>query len=516
MRNLDDILKKAREVSRGMGGAPSTPPPAAEALAPRPTFRAPTGDPVESSREPETEFPAPIAPVPGPAPAVTPEAVSPPLASSPAPSPEPAPDSLSPPVPPPDPDPTSSGTAAPPEPDPLSADGGPEAPTPRPPDGITHETNRLANLGGKVMTAPTNSPSTASLGSDNGPGRLPPEPQTTAPPAAPTAVQQSLGKGLDIGTANLVSAVQNEGGIQLALQRNAFIDVQSDVYTKNMLTKLGVPYAQQNDRLYVLGDASFELANIFGRETRRPMQRGLISPNEIDALPVIRLLIERVLGMPTIADEKLYFSVPAEPIDSDLNVVYHEGIFSGMLRKVGYDARPIVEGHAVALAELADEDFTGIGISCGGGMFNVCVSYKTIPALTFSTTRAGDWVDQNVAAVCGIPTSKATLVKEEGVDLMNPVGREQEAVSIYYRNLINYTLVNIKHRFESSEGMPVFREPISIVCSGGTSLVGSFIECFREEFQKVSFPIPVRDIRLAENPLMVVAKGALIAAALGD
>jgi hypothetical protein len=343
-----------------------------------------------------------------------------------------------------------------------------------------------------------------------------PEAATAAPSVTPPSGAVALGRGLDIGTANLVSAVQNEGGIQLALQRNAFIDVQSDVYTKNMLTKLGVPYAQQNDRLYVLGDASFELANIFGRETRRPMQRGLISPNEIDALPVIRLLIERVLGMPTIADEKLYFSVPAEPIDSDLNVVYHEGIFSGMLRKVGYDARPIVEGHAVALAELADEDFTGIGISCGGGMFNVCVSYKTIPALTFATTRAGDWVDQNVAAVCGIPTSKATLVKEEGVDLMNPVGREQEAVSIYYRNLINYTLVNIKHRFESSEGMPVFREPISIVCSGGTSLVGSFIECFREEFQKVSFPIPVRDIRLAENPLMVVAKGALIAAAISD
>ena len=81
---------------------------------------------------------------------------------------------------------------------------------------------------------------------------------------------------------------------------------------------------------------------------------------------------------------------------------------------------------------------------------------------------------------------------------------------------INYTLLNIKHRFESSEGMPVFREPISIVCSGGTSLVGNFIECFKEEFQKVQFPIPVRDIRLADNPLMVVAKGALIAAALGD
>jgi len=371
---------------------------------------------------------------------------------------------------------------------------------------------------GQGFTQPSPSPQSVTTQQPPRPAQPQPQPQPQQQPSSGNSpfLGTLLGKGLDIGTANLVSATQGGEGIQLSLQRNAFIDVHSDVYTKNMLTKLGVPYAVQGDRLYVLGDASFELANIFGRETRRPMAKGLISPSEVDALPVIRLLIERVLGAPRAQGEPLYFSVPAAPIDSDLNVVYHEGIFKGLLNKVGYNAQPIVEGHAVCLAELADDNFTGIGISCGGGMFNICVSYKTIPALAFSTSRAGDWVDQNVAAVIGIPVSKATLIKEEGVDLLNPQTREQEAVAIYYRNLINYTLTNIKHRFESTDGMPVFRDPITIVCSGGTSMVGNFIGCFRDEFQKVNFPIPVKEIRLAENPLMVVAKGALIAAALGD
>jgi hypothetical protein len=343
-----------------------------------------------------------------------------------------------------------------------------------------------------------------------------PEAVASTPAPMVPASGVALGRGLDIGTANLVSAIQSNEGIKLNIQRNAFIDVRSDVYTKNMLTRLQVPYAVQGGRLVVLGDAAFELANIFGRETRRPMKDGMISPAEIDALPVIRLLIERVLGKPAVEGEPVYYSVPAEPIDRDMNVTYHQGIFDGLLRKMGFGPKPIGEGHCVALAELADDGFTGIGISCGGGMFNICVSYKTIPALTFSTARAGDWVDQNVAAVCGIPVSKATLIKEEGVDLMDPHGREQEAVSIYYRNLINYTLMNIKHRFESSEGMPVFPEPIQIVASGGTSLVGNFIQCFKEEFNKIDFPIPVKMIRHADDPLMVVAKGALIAAAISD
>ena len=37
------------------------------------------------------------------------------------------------------------------------------------------------------------------------------------------------------------------------------------------------------------GEAAFELANVFGRETRRPMCDGLISPNEQDALPMMKL-----------------------------------------------------------------------------------------------------------------------------------------------------------------------------------------------------------------------------------
>src|SRR5215510_1570181 len=71
----------------------------------------------------------------------------------------------------------------------------------------------------------------------------------------------ALGKGLDIGTANLAAAVQNdEGGITVTVERNAFLDIPSDVYSKNMLTKLKVPYVVHNGKLVVIGEAAFELA----------------------------------------------------------------------------------------------------------------------------------------------------------------------------------------------------------------------------------------------------------------
>jgi hypothetical protein len=327
----------------------------------------------------------------------------------------------------------------------------------------------------------------------------------------------TLGKGLDIGTANLAAAVQdNDDGITVTVERNAFLDIGSDVYSKNMLTKLKVPYVVHNGKLIVLGESAFELANVFSKETRRPMKDGLISPAEVDAMPMIKLIIQKVLGEPREQGENCYFSVPAESLDVDNNVVYHQGLFEGMLNNLGYTGKAINEAHAVVFSELADQDFTGIGLSFGGGMANACVCYKTIPCLSFSVARGGDWIDMNVANVLGIKKSRATYVKERGVDIRDPKNREEEAVAIYYRNLISYTLQNIKTRFEAGQDMPMFNDPIDIACAGGTSMVGGFIEVFRDEFAKIDFPIPVGRIFRAEEALQAVAKGCLVAAVIGE
>jgi hypothetical protein len=324
-----------------------------------------------------------------------------------------------------------------------------------------------------------------------------------------------LGKGLDVGTCNLVAAEENEKGeVELRPKRNVFIDVPIDAYTKNMLTRLNVPYVVQGKKMYVLGDHAFELANVLNKSTRRPMKDGLISPKEQDALPVMKLLIGSILGQPRQPNEVCFYSVPGDPIDSDLSVAYHRDLFDAVLRALGYKPSHIIEGHAVVFAELAEEDFTGIGISCGGGMFNVCVAYKSMPALFFSTARSGDWVDNNVANVLGIKPAKASLIKEKGVDLLKPKTREEDAISIYYRNLIQYNLTNIAERFKSAENMPSFPDPISVVFTGGTSMAGNFIQLVREVFKGLEFPIPVKEVRMAKDPFNATAKGALVAAQL--
>ncbi|MHC5058551.1 MAG: hypothetical protein ACYTKD_28160 [Planctomycetota bacterium] len=60
----------------------------------------------------------------------------------------------------------------------------------------------------------------------------------------------TLGRGLDIGTCNLVRAVQTpDGNIGYRRVRNTFVDVDVNDYTKKMLTIAGCPIrvVQQQD-----------------------------------------------------------------------------------------------------------------------------------------------------------------------------------------------------------------------------------------------------------------------------
>ena len=322
------------------------------------------------------------------------------------------------------------------------------------------------------------------------------------------------GRGLDVGTSNIVASAQVSGEererILYNISRNAFLDVRNDTFTKKMLMKLGIEHIVHGDKGYVIGDPAFELANIFEKNTRRPMKDGMISPVEREALTVVSLIIGQLLGPPQRQGEICSFSVPAEPIDADRNVVYHRGALETVLKKLGYDPKPMVEGHCVVMGEMESDDYTGVGISCGAGMFNVCIAYKSVPALAFSTSRGGDWIDNNVAQALGYATSQVCAVKESGVDLNRPRDRVEDAIVIYYRELIRYSLESIRQKFETAQNMPSFPDPVPIVCAGGTSMIKGYIDVFREEFRRVNFPIDVKEIRLAKDPLYTVSRGCCV------
>lgn len=330
--------------------------------------------------------------------------------------------------------------------------------------------------------------------------------------------QMPKGKGVDIGTMFVKCAYKEGDEIVFKSQRNAFFEVEHTDFTRKILDNSKVKYIIKEDKLYVVGDESLQFANMFNKDTRRPLSKGVISPTEKEALPMIELLIKSVVGEPAYKGEIVYFSVPGEPLDAEFNIIYHIKMIEGFLKTLGYTPKPINEAHAIVLSELAGEDFTGIGLSFGGGMVNVCLSFMSVPIFKFSVAKSGDWIDQQVAMAVDETSSRVSAVKESSLDLnkQEDLSKIESALSIYYNHLIEYVIENIKQEITEAKRLPKITRPISIVLSGGTSLPIGFSHRFKQILEQLKLPFPVGSVRMASQPLRTVAKGALIAASTDE
>jgi len=277
-----------------------------------------------------------------------------------------------------------------------------------------------------------------------------------------------------------------------------------------------VDYIEMNDHLLIVGDSALEM-NIFlgdGFPLQRPLQDGLISPGELDSVDVLTFMLKQILGEPQEKGEYCYYSVPANPIDMKRDIVYHEGVFSRIITQLGYEPISGNEAEAIIFSECEKDGFSGIGISFGSGMTNVCLALKAMPCLQFSVARGGDWIDSGSAVSLGRSQSHMTEIKENGIDLMNPKTREEEALVFYYKKLITYAIDGIAKQFIMSGNSFGLKQELPIIISGGTSKAGNFMEFFKQVFErkKKRFPIQVSEIRHASDPLNAVAKGLLIQA----
>ena len=331
----------------------------------------------------------------------------------------------------------------------------------------------------------------------------------------------SKGVGLDIGTNMLVAGMIGEEGTPVfRMQRDAFYRIvpKSEVNRnsiKKALDKRAFSFIEDKDGSFVVvGEEALETAIERNDVAKRPLRRGVISPKEKDSLPMLKILIENLLGQGD-GDTNLVYSVPAKPIDGTFDIVYHTDMMGKYLGQMGYMAQPINEAFAIALSELLDEGLTGICLSFGAGMVNTAVIHQGDPLVEFSTTRAGDFIDMSAGNALDISPSLVQLEKESGVDLNNYSTKIMEAVSVYYGSVIRYTLENIAFELtRRKKDLPIFREEVSLIVSGGLTLAKGFNGRISDSLSNIDLPIKIGEIRKAADPMTAVANGCLLAAQL--
>jgi hypothetical protein len=322
--------------------------------------------------------------------------------------------------------------------------------------------------------------------------------------------------GLDVGTSRIVAARAADGGTRFAAQLNAFVDLPWSKLTATALEREEVPHTVDGKRIVVLGSESARFADMLGIEVRRPMARGVLDANESEALTELRRLLEHVVGPAESKGQRLCFSVPAGE-DTEDAVSFHEASLTEILTGLGYSVRCIPEGLAVVYAELETTNYTGVGVSFGAGLCNVCLAYLSVPIASFSIGKAGDYIDANAASATGDLINRIRMRKEDAFHFNGHFAeKDLQALSVYYNDVVGSAVAEMRVRLADCARTGRFKRPVPVVLSGGSSLPEGFRSRFEQALTSSAFPVPVSEVRMAESPLETTAKGALVAALTED
>jgi hypothetical protein len=225
------------------------------------------------------------------------------------------------------------------------------------------------------------------------------------------------------------------------------------------------------------------------------------------------------VGDPIISKENLRFTVPSNPIDRDMDNLFHQKVLESFFTKLGYDARPVNEAMCIIFdcnpimkTDEGEVPLSGISMSFGAGMVNIAMAYKGMSLSEFSCTRSGDNIDEQVEKVTGVQKSKIVKIKEKKLDLdkIDSGDKVQTALSIYYDETIERVISQICNKFK--EKSSELDGSIEIVVAGGTSMVPGFCKRLEAVIKKVNMPFKIYRVRHAANPFASVSNGACIRA----
>ncbi|MGO4882639.1 MAG: hypothetical protein ACLP59_17750 [Bryobacteraceae bacterium] len=319
--------------------------------------------------------------------------------------------------------------------------------------------------------------------------------------------------GLDVGTSRVVAARMKDGRQEYETDLNGFLTLPYSKLAESLLKRENVFHEVEGADMVVAGSDAEKFAEVFHAETRRPMANGILNPEEPHSLAVVRRIVAKLLGPAAAEGQKVFFSVPARGAGLDGAIRYHEASIRQILTELGYAATPIEEGLAVVYGELAASNFSGVGISCGSGLCNVCLAMLSVPVISFSVPKAGDFIDASAAEVTGDRANRLRLAKERGFQLNGLGGdRVHNALTVYYHEMIAHLIEALRARIASAQKLPKLEHAVPLVLSGGTAMPKGFLEQFTAALRAGEFPLKLSDIRVSDDPLHSTARGALMAA----
>lgn len=296
--------------------------------------------------------------------------------------------------------------------------------------------------------------------------------------------------GLDLGCTEFRS-LRYQGDRLLARSCPAVVlNVDDSPAHRRLLDRDQVRYAITEGSLCILGDAAHEWSRIFSQPVRRLLPDGRLPEDDPLARQVLALLIDAVLPPSRQPHELCTLTIPGELLPVEQSP--EREFFLRLVQMRGFQPQVIGQGHAISLAELHRQTFSGLGINLGASQSE------------FSLNRSG-----RELARCIIPYGLDELVPPESEAAPDETWLTEISDTQATDYLVEL-LLEAGARIGQHDGFRVLTQPVALAIAGGMTQRPHFEAIFQRAWNRACWPIRMQGLKLGSDGGQTVARGCLI------
>ncbi len=329
--------------------------------------------------------------------------------------------------------------------------------------------------------------------------------------------------GLEVGTAWLRSVrVGDQDRLEGRACRAAYAvlpSTASQKSQKSLLLQGRVPFAVCGDSLVLLGEAALEHAELFHA---RPLSACVRSTGELESLrrQVLALLLEAVLPQSKQKPEPTCCLAcsAVDPVSAEF--------VQRVVKLAGYKPLVTDTAQALALAELSNEQFSGVVLLAEGRRTEAVVFHQTNEVARVGLSRGTFWLwkrlaenaDQHRRALSETAESLESprwvqWFKQQGSVLGDPRSEFEATLTLLVSELLDALIQQLRPQLKVLEGRSPERQALTFVCAGELAELPGFRSLFKVRLRQHN--VPAGTVKSVGSPY-AVARGCLIQAFLSS